>query len=189
MCMEKRLCETFEKWPCASKGEMSQEKLNLSTLIIDFQLQELCKKFCCLSHRICGIFLWWQPQQSNILNCGWYPDTQFCSTDLNVADYFSSDFDIVLVFAMPFNSLNITPIITSTGTMERGPSGLYCLRPGSQELTCSAADQNSIPGLGRSPGEGHGNPLQHSCLENSMERGAWWAMGYGVTKSQAWLIS
>ena len=40
----------------------------------------------------------------------------------------------------------------------------------------------SIPGLGRSPGEGNGNPLQYSCLENSMGRGAWWAIVYGVTK-------
>ena len=40
----------------------------------------------------------------------------------------------------------------------------------------------SIPVLGRSPGEGNGNPLQYSCLENSMDRGAWWATVYGVTK-------
>ena len=40
-----------------------------------------------------------------------------------------------------------------------------------------------IPGLGRSPGGGHGNPLQCSCLENSMDRGAWWAMVHRVTKS------
>ena len=49
---------------------------------------------------------------------------------------------------------------------------------------CNAGDPGSIPGLGRSPGEGNGNPLQHSCLENSMDRGAWWPMVYGVTKSQ-----
>ena len=36
-------------------------------------------------------------------------------------------------------------------------------------------DEGLIPGLGRSPGEGHGNPLQYSCLENPMDRGAWWA--------------
>ena len=40
---------------------------------------------------------------------------------------------------------------------------------------CNAGDQGSIPGLGRSPGEGNGNPLQYSCLENSMGGGAWWA--------------
>ena len=42
----------------------------------------------------------------------------------------------------------------------------------------------SIPGLGRSPGEGNGNPLQYSCLENSTDRRAWWATVHGVAKSQ-----
>ena len=45
-------------------------------------------------------------------------------------------------------------------------------------------DTGSIPGSGRSPGEGNGNPLQYSCLENSMDRGAWQAEVHGVTKSQ-----
>ena len=44
-------------------------------------------------------------------------------------------------------------------------------------------DAGSIPELGRSPGGGHGNPLQHSCLENSMDRGAWWAAVHGFTES------
>ena len=45
-------------------------------------------------------------------------------------------------------------------------------------------DAGLIPGLGRSPGGGHGNPLPYSCLENSMDRGTWWATVHGVTKSQ-----
>ena len=44
-------------------------------------------------------------------------------------------------------------------------------------------DSGLIPGLGRSPGEGNGNPLQYSCLENLMDRGAWWATVHGVAKS------
>ena len=48
-------------------------------------------------------------------------------------------------------------------------------------------DVGSIPGLGRSPGRGHGNPLQYSCLENPMDREAWQATVLGVTKSQTWL--
>ena len=44
-------------------------------------------------------------------------------------------------------------------------------------------DEGSIPGLGRSPGGGHGNPLQYPCLENPMDRGAWQATVHGVTKS------
>ena len=57
----------------------------------------------------------------------------------------------------------------------------------SKESACSAGDPGSIPGLGRSPREGNGNPLQYSCLENSMDRGAWWATAHGVTKSRTQL--
>ena len=46
----------------------------------------------------------------------------------------------------------------------------------------NAGDANLIPGSGRSPGEGNGNPLQYSCLGNPMDRGAWRAVGYRVTK-------
>ena len=48
-------------------------------------------------------------------------------------------------------------------------------------------DVGSNPGLGRSPGEENGNPFLYSCLENSMDRGAWWATVHGVSKSQTWL--
>ena len=53
-----------------------------------------------------------------------------------------------------------------------------------KESTCNVGDLGSIPGLGRSPGGGHGNPLQYSGLENPMDRGAWWAAVHGVTESQ-----
>ena len=56
-----------------------------------------------------------------------------------------------------------------------------------KESAYNAGDLGSIPGLGRSLGKGHGNPLQYSCLVNSMERGSWWATGHGVTKSRTWL--
>ena len=52
-----------------------------------------------------------------------------------------------------------------------------------KESACSAGDPGSIPGLGRSPGEGDDNPLQYSCLENPMDRGASWATVHGVAKS------
>ena len=52
-----------------------------------------------------------------------------------------------------------------------------------KESACNAGDLGSIPGWGRSPGEGNGNPLQYSCLENSMDRGAWSAIIHGVAKS------
>ena len=53
----------------------------------------------------------------------------------------------------------------------------------SKESVYSAGEQGSIPGPGRSPGEGNGNPLQYSCLENPMDRGAWWATVHKVAES------
>ena len=50
-------------------------------------------------------------------------------------------------------------------------------------LPANAGDRGSIPGLGRSPGEGNGNPIQYSCLGNPMNRGAWWAIVHRVAKS------
>ena len=57
---------------------------------------------------------------------------------------------------------------------------LFC-----EESACSAGDPSLIPGLGRSPGEVNGNPLQYPCLENLMDRGAWWAAAHGAAKSRA----
>ena len=56
-----------------------------------------------------------------------------------------------------------------------------------KESGCNAGDLDSIPGSGRSPGDGNNNPLQCSCLENSMDRGAWRAIVHGVAKSQTQL--
>ena len=53
-----------------------------------------------------------------------------------------------------------------------------------KNLSADARDVGLIPGLGRSLGGGNGNPLQYSCLENSMDREAWWAIDYGTAKSQ-----
>ena len=54
----------------------------------------------------------------------------------------------------------------------------------SKGYACTSGDQGSIPGLGRCPGEWSGYPLQYSCLENPMDRGAFWATVHGVTKSR-----
>ena len=56
-----------------------------------------------------------------------------------------------------------------------------------KESACNTGDPGSVPGLGRSSGEENGNPLQYSCLENSMDRRAWWATDHGVTNSQTHL--
>ena len=52
----------------------------------------------------------------------------------------------------------------------------------SKESACNVGDLGSIPGSGRSPGEGNGNPLQYSCLENPIDRGAWWATVHGIAR-------
>ena len=56
-----------------------------------------------------------------------------------------------------------------------------------KNLSASVGDKGSVPGSGRSPGGGNGNPLQYSRLENPMDRGAWWATVHGVAKSQTQL--
>ena len=56
--------------------------------------------------------------------------------------------------------------------------------PAVRETGVRSGDRGSIPGLGISPGEGNGNPLQYFCLENPMDRGAWWATVHGVAKSR-----
>ena len=69
-----------------------------------------------------------------------------------------------------------------------GPNRKYLCEQGfpggsdGKESACNAGDLGLIPGLGRSPGEGNGNPLQYSCLGNLMDRGAWRATVHGVTK-------
>ena len=60
--------------------------------------------------------------------------------------------------------------------------GLPCGSDG-KESACNAGGPGLIPGSGGYPGEGNGNPLQYSCLENTMDRGAWWATDHGTAKS------
>ena len=66
----------------------------------------------------------------------------------------------------------------------------HCGLPGasdSKEFACNTGDLGLTPGSGKSPGEGNGNPLQCSCLENPRNGGAWWAAVYGVAQSRTWL--
>ena len=62
-------------------------------------------------------------------------------------------------------------------------SKIYIIFSDGQVSTCNVGDLGLIPGLGRSSREGNGNPLQYSCLENSMDGGAWWATVHSVAKS------
>ena len=69
--------------------------------------------------------------------------------------------------------INMTPKLYTYGTVVNYPHA----------SVGDVRDTGSIPGLGRSPGVGHGNALQYSCLENPMDRGGWWAMVHSVSKS------
>ena len=73
------------------------------------------------------------------------------------------------------------------GNILGGPSRLCLGGSGSKESACNAGDQGVILGSGKAPGKGNGNPLQYSCLESSMDRGAWRATVHGVTKSRTGL--
>ena len=71
--------------------------------------------------------------------------------------------------------------------------GLQCIKgflggPKGNESACTSGGPGSVPGSGRAPGEENGNPLQYSCLENSMDRGGWQAIVHGMTNSQIQLI-
>ena len=75
--------------------------------------------------------------------------------------------------------MGLTPFINCASAGRKVfPGGSF-----THESACSAGDLGLIPELGRSPGGGNGNPLQYSCLENSTDRGAWWATAHGVTES------
>ena len=65
------------------------------------------------------------------------------------------------------------------------PGGSVKNLPAMQETACSAGAAVSIPGLGSSPGEGNGNPLQYSCLGNPMDRGALWTTVHGVARGES----
>ena len=73
--------------------------------------------------------------------------------------------------------------LTESDTTEQLSLSLEFPGSDSKESVHNVGDLGSIPGSGRSPGNGNGNPLKYSCLENSMDGGAWWATVHGVTKS------
>ena len=79
-----------------------------------------------------------------------------------------------LLYSQPFLSNMALPVCEERPYYEYFPGGAEV-----KAFACNVGDLGSIPGLGRSPGEGNGNPLQYSCLENPMDGGAWWATVHG----------
>ena len=82
----------------------------------------------------------------------------------------------LIMYSLPFTYK--PPKVSSGGKGGSFPGGSVVKNP-----LANAGDMGSTPGLGSSPGEGSGNPLQHSCLENSMDRGLWRSTVYGVAES------
>ena len=82
---------------------------------------------------------------------------------------------------MYFNPNTILVCDFSTGAVLGFPGGSVVKNPPASAR--DSGDQSSIPGLGKSPRGGNGNPLSYTCLENSMDKEAWWATVRGVTKS------
>ena len=74
--------------------------------------------------------------------------------------------------------------VQQTLPLQNMPLSIKILSSYGKESACNAGEQGSIPGSGRSPGGGNDNPLQYSCLENSVDGGAWGATVHAVTKSQ-----
>ena len=68
-------------------------------------------------------------------------------------------------------------------------NAVFPLAQSVKESICNAGDQGSIPESRRFPEEGNGNPLQYSCLENPMDRGAWWAIVHGIARVRHDLVS
>ena len=84
------------------------------------------------------------------------------------------------VSVVPSKYLSVSHILSYCIFSQLGfPSG-----SNGKEPSCNVRDPCSIPGSGRSSGEGNGNPLQYSCLQNPMDRGAWWAIVHEMAKSQ-----
>ena len=81
------------------------------------------------------------------------------------------------VWIFPIHKRDKRSILLLSVSFKGFPGGSVVKNP-----LANAGDAGSIPGSGRSSGEGNGNPLQYSCLENFMDRGAWWAIGHGVAR-------
>ena len=96
-------------------------------------------------------------------------------TNIYWSDSAQDELDLIMNYHR--DSINFQSILTICRGFPGGSD--------SKESACCVGDPGSILGSGRSPGEGNGNPLQYSCLENPMDRGAWWVTTvHGVTKSQ-----
>ena len=100
--------------------------------------------------------------------------------------YFSLDFQTIRLVLLPSSSIPQFFFFSELSAVSLFPESFLCIYiycgSVSKESACNEGNLDLIPGLGRSPGEGNANPLECSCLENSMDRGAWWATVHQVTR-------
>ena len=106
---------------------------------------------------------------------------------MNVYCYFNLSSVFILIKIIHAHSFKNEIVVTKNNSTNFLLLRCFSGSSDGKELACNAGDPGSIPGLGRSPGEGNGNPLQYSCLVKPMDRGAWWATVHGVTKSHTQL--
>ena len=92
-----------------------------------------------------------------------------------------------LILILKWINKKTSHLISNSLNQIRGASVDFAGGSDGKESAYSAGDTGSVPGLGRSPGEGNGNPLQCSCQGNPTDRGAWWVTICGVAKSRTWL--
>ena len=133
------------------------------------------------------LYLW-------LLQCHLFLNMCVCMCRISQEIYLSLFLSLFMILFLPFfpphaDTSNSSP--SHFKVIHYFPPSLICgvFPDGSvgKESTCSAGDtgdMGSIPGLGRSPGGENGNPLQYSCLENPMDRGAWWATVRRIASSQ-----
>ena len=100
----------------------------------------------------------------------------------NSRDYYTIIVLHSLLLPLELSSENVTHVLNILNICRRSFEGGFPCSSVGKESARSAEDPGSIPGLRRSPGEGNGDPLQYPCLENFMDRGAWWAAVHGVAK-------
>ena len=180
-------------WPCL----ISVSQLNFS-VVCTFQKMWLSFLTRCISPLVLALAIWqrrpvtfaaavtryglsdyWVQKLWYLIACGGHqqvPIKSILVRGLSKAEIVCHVFQLSVFLSSLFNLVCGQRTFQVTVVVKNPPAGAGDTR-----------DTGSIPGSGRSPGIGSGNPLQYSCLENSMDRGAWWATVHGAAESWTWL--
>ena len=149
--------------------------------------------FVCMCSAVVKLSILWMPIWLHDIDGQVLTSLQICLLELSVTERGCWSLKLKNGFVYPLSSLSFCLMCCCSFVRHTQWRLLNWLSPlwstGASlvvqlESACSAGDLGSIPGLGRYPGDRNGNPLQYSCLENSMDRGAWQATVHGVAKSR-----